>query len=596
MKRFFEDAALMPNQVLVVALSLAAGLSQAFGITLFIPLFQIMLGENAPDNRIMQVMDRAFAAIGIEPSLPILLLVITLFIVGGISINYFRRVILFKSMLLYVEDARDRLIQGYLHANWSYLSQRATGVTLNQLLVQTFRAGTAIMQQTYAISDFIQITVLLGASALISLPLFLCTIVLGVLAVLALVPFRKRALVIGTAQVRAEERHSFYVVDYLKSLRLIKSTGTEDRIFGAIRTLQDDLHDAIMKKQDNLAKMEVVSQALPTLILSVILLFGYSLPGADLTQILVFGMLLVRSAPLLVRLQQLYQTYIQETATIDAVRDAISEISAQSEKETKTLPAFEGLEGDIVLKNLQYRFPSSDGPALDDISITIGFCQMTAIVGRSGAGKSTLLEILCRLRKADSGTFLIDGKPLDGFDIGSWRRHIGYVAQDTVLFNGTIRDNLKIVKPDASEDDFTRVLEAANLSDVIRNTEHGLDTMLGEGGVRFSGGQRQRLALARALMNQPSLLILDEATSDLDPVSEREVQNAIDNLVHKMTIVVVAHRLETIRNADRIYMLNDGRVIADGTYDVLARDNAAFANFHNLQTSGEDIDRAKAKD
>jgi ABC-type multidrug transport system fused ATPase/permease subunit len=220
---------------------------------------------------------------------------------------------------------------------------------------------------------------------------------------------------------------------------------------------------------------------------------------------------------------------------------------------------------------------------LNDINITIKKGKMTAIVGESGSGKSTLIDLLIGFYEPDKGVILADKKPLQEFDIYSFRRHIGYVPQDTILLNDTVKNNLLWSNEKATEMEIVEACKLANAREFIMELSDGYDTVVGERGVRLSGGERQRIALARALLNKPELLILDEATSALDSRSELLIKSAIENIAHKTTLVVIAHRLSTIVNADYIYVLQKGRIIEQGKFDSLISLDGAFRRTVKIQ-------------
>ena len=205
---------------------------------------------------------------------------------------------------------------------------------------------------------------------------------------------------------------------------------------------------------------------------------------------------------------------------------------------------------------------------------------MIAIVGSSGAGKSTIVDILAGLRVPDSGTITIDGKSLREYALTSWRKRIGYVAQDVVVFNDTFANNVTFSCPEVTEDDIREALKIARLNELIEELPDGLQTMIGENGIRLSGGQRQRIAIARAVIGKPELLLLDEATSALDNESERLVQQALEAIAKEFTLVVIAHRLTTVRHADVIYVMEAGQVVQIGKYDELLAKEGCFQQLH----------------
>ncbi|TAF39995.1 MAG: ABC transporter ATP-binding protein [Verrucomicrobia bacterium] len=224
--------------------------------------------------------------------------------------------------------------------------------------------------------------------------------------------------------------------------------------------------------------------------------------------------------------------------------------------------------GRVEFENACFSY-DSDAPAIRDISFVAEPGTSIALVGPSGAGKSTLLNLLTRFYDTDSGRILLDGHPIDSLSKEWLRRHIGYVTQENFLFNGSIRDNLRLAKPDACDDEIWAALESANAANFVRQLPATLDTLAGERGARFSGGEKQRLSIARALLKNPPLLLLDEATSALDHETERLVQQALENLRADRTSFVIAHRLSTVRHADLICVLESGRLIDSGKHEEL---------------------------
>lgn len=243
------------------------------------------------------------------------------------------------------------------------------------------------------------------------------------------------------------------------------------------------------------------------------------------------------------------------------------------------------LTGDIELRNLSFSYASRPGQAvLSDINMRIRAGEQVALVGQSGSGKTTLTKLLMQFYKLTEGEILVDGRSIESYDLRAYRKNLAIVPQEVLLFGGTIRENIMYGDPEADED---RVLEAARLShsmEFIEGLPDGLDTIIGERGVKLSGGQRQRIAIARAILKDPAILILDEATSSLDAESEKLVQMALDELMKGRTSIVIAHRLATIRNVDRIYVMEKGQIVEQGTHrELMERVDGAYAALAKLQ-------------
>jgi ABC-type multidrug transport system fused ATPase/permease subunit len=248
------------------------------------------------------------------------------------------------------------------------------------------------------------------------------------------------------------------------------------------------------------------------------------------------------------------------------------------------------LQEGIELRNVHFAYNEDDGDVLRDINIDIPANTTVALVGESGAGKSTLIDLLTLMLKPQTGTVQIDGVLHDDVNLASWREQIGYVSQETVVFDDTVANNIHLWRGDMEDDPALRermihAAERAHADHFIRDLPNGYQTVVGDRGVRLSGGQRQRLFVARELFKQPNLLLLDEATSDLDTASEQHIQQSVDALKGKVTVVVIAHRLSTVKNADRVYVLDKGRVIEEGSYHELrAREDGEFREMVEMQS------------
>jgi subfamily B ATP-binding cassette protein MsbA len=244
---------------------------------------------------------------------------------------------------------------------------------------------------------------------------------------------------------------------------------------------------------------------------------------------------------------------------------------------------FDGLKESVELRNVEFSY-DGERKVINNISIKISKGETVALVGPSGGGKSTLSELIPRFYDVDSGEVLFDGVPVSEYKQESLRAKMSIVSQEVVLFNDSIEGNILMGRPSATHDEVVEASKVANAHSFIMDTPEGYDTNIGDRGTKLSGGQRQRLSIARAVLKNPEILILDEATSALDTESEKLVQDALTNLLKGRTSVVIAHRLSTIYNADRIYVIDQGRVAEEGTHQELLEKGGIYAHLIEMQS------------
>lgn len=331
-------------------------------------------------------------------------------------------------------------------------------------------------------------------------------------------------------------------------------------------------------------------QVINKLVIAATLYFGAKLViDGSLTvgELVAFNMLAARVSMPVLRLAQMYQDFHQARLSIDRLGDILNTMPEPSFSPGRAaLPA---IRGQISLEHVTFRYRIDAPEVLHDVSFSASPGQVVGIVGSSGSGKSTIAKLIQRLYVPESGRVLVDGVDLAMVDLAWLRRQIGIVLQENVLFNCSVRDNIALSDPTMSME---RVIAAATLAgahEFILELPEGYDTMIGERGSSLSGGQRQRIAIARALISDPRILIFDEATSALDYESERVIQQNMKQIASGRTVFVIAHRLSTVRNSDRIITVERGRIVEDGTHDELIRSNGRYAKLHYLQAGIHDV-------
>ena len=262
-------------------------------------------------------------------------------------------------------------------------------------------------------------------------------------------------------------------------------------------------------------------------------------------------------------------------------------LNSPSEVEVKSLPILpeRRLKGNIEFKDVHFRYPTrEDVEVLRGLNLTVKSGQKVALVGPSGAGKSTIVQLILKFYELTEGSLIVDGKNINDYDITEFRQNMAIVPQEVLLFGGTIRENILYGKPDATDEEIIEASRKSNSWEFISQFPEGLETIVGERGIKLSGGQRQRIAIARAILRNPSILLLDEATSSLDAESERVVQEALNVLMEGRTSIIIAHRLATVREVDKICVIDGGRVVEEGTHDELSEiEDGLYASLARLQ-------------
>jgi thiol reductant ABC exporter CydC subunit len=433
------------------------------------------------------------------------------------------------------------------------------------------------------------VAVLVGvlmAAWLASYSLWLAVTLLACLAVAGLgVPLLTHTLSRGlgrrTVAVRAE-LHAV-LVDGVQGAADMLAFGQEERYQARVRELSRELaslqgrgarigglHAALTGLAMNLTALAILLVAIP-------LVSGGHLDGVYLALLVLAAIASFEAvAPLPLAVQ-----YLENC--LEAGRRLFEIVDARPAVHDPPLPAPPPDGHSLLVENLSFRYQPDEPPALDGVSLSLPPGGCLAVVGPSGAGKSTLVNLLLRFWEYETGRIVLGGRELRDYHPESLRRMMGVVAQDTHLFNATLRENLFVARPDAAQSDLEQAVRQAQLQDLVQALPHGYDTWLGEGGLRLSGGERQRVAIARALLKDAPLLILDEATANLDPLTEREIMGAIRRLMAGRSTLIVTHRLAGLETVDEILVLQGGRVVERGRHHELLRTGEIYRHMWELQ-------------
>jgi len=472
----------------------------------------------------------------------------------------------------YVGERQRELFDAILAADWPFFHQHRAGDLLNTLINEMTRLNAAFYHAALLLAALVHIGVYVLAAVIVSWPVTLAILASGSALILLSLPWIRRGRRMGISITADNGDLQSTATQFLGLAKLVKATATEadaSRSFAAIvRRLESLNHWVSFDSQVVRALFELVS----SLLLIGILVLGPALAGADVGVILVVIGLFVRIFPRLSGLQQSFQAISTVLPALEAVNALLN--AARHRRESlaaadAALPFAAGEPVAVQLHGLSVDY--GRGPVLDHIDLKIAAGECVAIVGPSGAGKSTLVDCLLGLAKANSGSIAIAGHDLAALPLAAWRRSVGYMGQDSAILNASVRDNLQWGNPPLSADDMERLVAQVEARELVAAMAQQFETLLGDRGRVLSGGERQRLALARALGRRPSLLILDEATSALDVATEAKIQETILALKGSITIIMITHRLATVRVADRVCVLEAGRLVEEGRLpDLLA--------------------------
>ena len=484
----------------------------------------------------------------------------------------------------YTRALKTEAFDAALDARVGYFDREGSDEILNAIITQSTNAGRVILR-TVQLLETTLISVIYLAVALYLAPVLtgLTLVLLG--AITYVVRFViEPGYVVGDRVAEANEHVQTAVQAGTQGIRDVKVFGVAEELFDDFRRSVDQLVDASVVMKRNQAGINNFHQFTSAVTIFALIYFALTATALTFGELGVFLFAMFRLAPQVSTMNDLY--YALEADMPHLVRNDRFTDRIQRNRESKSgdrRPP--GTVDHVRFDEVTFSYEEESEPVIEDVSFEVERGEFVAFVGQSGAGKSTIVSLLPRLYEPDEGTILADGTPIDEFEIGEWRERVSIVRQDPYVFNDTLRYNVGVADREASMEEIERVCEIAQVTEFLDELPDGYDTVLGDDGVRLSGGQRQRIALARALLKDADVLLLDEATSDLDSNIERRVQAAIESMDRDYALVAIAHRLSTVRNADRIYTVEDGRITGVGPHDELLDDGGLYAELYSTQRS-----------
>jgi ATP-binding cassette, subfamily C, bacterial len=553
--------------------STVAALAQALGLLLLIPLLEaIRVGASAG---IAEWTRDAFETVGLKPTLGVVLTIYIAVTAVAAGLTAYQSVLSTRYRLEFVNHLRRRLYSGVAEAEWPHLMGLRRPDLLAVLTANVNLVGAGAMACLGIAVAAIVVTAQVAVAIQISPLMTALAIASGAVLVIVVWPLVRRSRSLGAELVQLNRTTMRRANGFLEALKLAKAYGREQEH-------QLVFNDAITRARDvqvSFARASGVASAvqgtLTAALLGATVYVAVKVAHVPVGSLLVVTVVFMRVVAQIIGAQGNVQQVAQALPAFDEVMALIESCEAAREapEPARLARARVGIGNGVALDGVHFAYPRADGDsreALCGVSIEIPAGSTVALAGPSGAGKTTTADLVAGLMLPNAGNVVVDGKPLTPERLLAWRRSIALVPQDPFLFHEPIEDNLRWAQPAATEDDLWEALRMANASEFVRELPSGLRTVVGDRGMRLSGGERQRLALARALLRDPDLLILDEATSAMDTENELAIRRALASLKGRTTILLIAHRLSTVSEADSVVVLDRGRVIETGTWAELA--------------------------
>jgi len=583
---------------IVFTLTLLGGLAEGFGFLMLIPILPALVQLDS--ERSDQATDYPeaipgiggwiqdfFELLGLQDSVAGMLVMITAaFIFKGLLVFFAQGYnAVLKGRLQ--RELRNRMSKHYSQMQYAYYASRDTGHFLNVIHLQIDGLLGAFSSFVKTVTHLLNALIYLAMGFLIAWRFGLMALMVGSLL---LILFRRlNAYTRGLSRKSSGESGHFskLVVQALHAFKYLTATARMSTIKNEISHAVSRLSGYQIRRGVAAALTDAIREPIAVVAIMLIVIVQLVVLQRPLSPILVSILLFYRGIGTAMAIQGNLQSLMGAIGSAELVGDEF--FKQQLNKESGGDQRIARFSKAIEFQNVYFRYGEHSNEILRDVSLSIRANTTTALVGESGAGKSTLVDMLTLMLRPTGGNIRIDGKLGETIHLASWRQQVGYVSQETVIFDDTIANNICFWEGDSTKDQalmdqIIKAAEQAHIADFIETLDAGYQTMVGDRGIRLSGGQRQRLFIARELFRKPNLLILDEATSALDSESEREIQKSIDELKGSTTIVIIAHRLSTIRNVDRVYVLEKGRLVEDGSYEELRnRDDSHFGKLISMQ-------------
>lgn len=576
---------------LVFALTAAAALTEGFGITLLLPLIEAAdAGDGSLDQGTFAVrfLYSILTFLGISGSVVGILIFIGIIFIGKGIIKFIEGGYSSFLRAQLMREIKSKMFNAYREMDYYYYAHNNTGHFINVIngqvnnFLRTFDTFTRFLKMIIISLTYLSIAFFIAWN------FALMAIAVGILLLFLFKALNKYVQELSRKTASEESVLSKFLVQTIQSFKYLASTNQMQYLKGGVMDSIRKLSGYMFRQGTASAFTEAIREPVSVIFLLIVIIIQVMVFNSPVAPIFVALLLFHRGMQHMIGIQDDWQRTMEKIGSLEMVVNEFEKLDDHKEKSGNI--DLGNFSKSIKFESVYFKYEDKDHHVLREINLEIPVNHMVAFVGESGAGKSTLIDMLTLLLRPQKGKIIIDDIDSLDINVNSWRSQIGYVSQETVVFDDNIANNICLWKGDYNHDESVRekVHEAAKRAyadEFITQLNDGYNTIVGDRGVRLSGGQRQRLFIARELYKNPNLLILDEATSSLDTDSEQFIQKSIDSLKGEMTVVIIAHRLSTIKNSDLIFVIEKGKILESGSYDDLTLDRKSrFAEMVQIQS------------
>jgi subfamily B ATP-binding cassette protein MsbA len=568
----------------MIFLGIVVGVMDGFGLAMFMPLLEMVNSSKQADGSSLgnlSFLVSGMENIGLSLNLTTVLLVMVFFFLFKGILRFIASIYNATLRKYIIDKLRNQLLSSFNQIKFKYFVTSDVGRIQNTMSVEIERASAAFYNYAGTMQESIMVVVYVGFAFFVDIRFALLVTLGGGISNFLYKSIYKKTK--GASKDFSKDSHLYQgqIIQYVSNFKYLKATALLDMYANRLRKSIDDIEESRFRIGKLSAILVSAREPILIIVVAAVIIIQTKLLNASLGPILVSLLFFYRALSSLMNLQNSYNRFLELSGSLENLVDFQQELYKEKEKNGKQV--VDKLNDSIELKEVFLAYDTVD--VLKSINLKINKKETVAFVGESGSGKTTLVNILAGLIPADKGTVCIDGVNRNVLDIKTYQRKIGYITQDPVIFSDTIFNNVTLwaEQNEANLNSFNKALQKASIATFVAEQPLREQTILGNDGVNLSGGQKQRISIARELFKDIDVLIMDEATSALDSETERTIQESIDALKGEYTIFIVAHRLSTIRNADRIVVMRKGKIEQIGSYQELISSCVLFNKMIQLQ-------------